>query len=77
MKFMVKQYEFREYILHDIAAQIRLSFNYLIKEPWQYTEKLNNSVGKKDGTPEDKYNFTFTSMKIGQEFLDIHYYMYN
>ena len=33
MKFRVKQYEFREYMLHDIAAQIRLSFNHVIKEP--------------------------------------------
>mgnify|MGYP001297060528 CR=1 FL=1 len=33
MKFSVKQYEFREYIFHDIATQTRLSFNHLIKEP--------------------------------------------
>ena len=34
MKNRVKQYKFTKYILHTIAAQIRLSFNHLIKEPW-------------------------------------------
>ena len=30
---------FREYILHDIAAQIRLSFNHVTKEPWSSWRK--------------------------------------
>ena len=30
---VVKQYEFREYILHKIAEQLRLSYNYVIREP--------------------------------------------
>ena len=34
MKNRVKLYKFTKYILHTIAAQIRLSFNHLIKEPW-------------------------------------------
>ena len=33
MKIRVKQYEFREYILYDIATQIRLSAIHLIKTP--------------------------------------------
>ena len=33
MKFRVEQYEFRENILHDVAAQKRLSFNHVIREP--------------------------------------------
>ena len=28
-----KQYKIREFILHDIAGQIRLRFHYVIKEP--------------------------------------------
>ena len=31
--FRVKPYEFSVYILHDIAAQIRLLFNHVTKEP--------------------------------------------
>ena len=27
--------KFKEYILRDIAVQIRLSFNHLTKEPWK------------------------------------------
>ena len=42
MKFRVKQYYIsREYILHNIAAQIKLSFNHVIKDPWYEPKKKN------------------------------------
>ena len=34
MKFRIKKYEFWGCMLNDIAAQIRLSFNHVIEEPW-------------------------------------------
>ena len=34
MKFRVSQCEFKEYILHDIRAQIKSSLNHAIKAPW-------------------------------------------
>ena len=34
MKLQVEKYEFRKNILHDIVAQIMLSFNHVIEEPW-------------------------------------------
>ena len=42
MKFRVKQYEFMEYTLHDIAAQIRLLFNDVIKEPFSKWRNIEN-----------------------------------
>ena len=30
---MDKQYKFSEYMLHDIAEQLRVSSNHVIKEP--------------------------------------------
>ena len=47
MKNRVKLYKFTKYILHTIAAQIRLSFNHLIKEPWEKSRNFRY------GSPED------------------------
>ena len=45
MKFRVKQYEFRGYILNDIVSQIKLSFNSVIKN-YDLGKKLKRGKGK-------------------------------
>ena len=58
--------EIREYILHDIAAQIMLSFNHVIKEPWIL---ISNS--RKKGFSYGQINFTSFFSSLFQEYYFI------